>query len=250
MQDQTSRVMIASRPLPEPHLPGGPHLPEPPAPGQYRNGTLLRADGSSEYYLIEDGRRCRVPDTQTLYLGGHTPGAATVLTAAALAAIPQGAPVPSFGYIVATGEYRSSGGGHVATCHASINLATGLITGTTTTTNYVQLTGYHSGTLLVPRNQAGDPVIADLPGVRRFGVGARWFGDPVTRTDPVGFQLDPALAKQVCYFDVIVTDSPDDLAQTLGKIAKIGSGAKDWSWLFSMIGSFAAHGTGHGSTTP
>jgi hypothetical protein len=251
MQDQSRDLLFSPRP--DRPLPRPPHLPHLPSGGGnssgYRNGTLLRGD-DDDYYLVENGTRCKIPDTQTLYLSGHTPGSATVVAAAQLAAIPAGPPVPAYPYVVATGEYRSGGGGHIATCHASINLQTGLITGTTTTTNYVQFAGYHSGTLLVPRNEAGDPVLPRLPGVQRFGVGGRWFGDPVTRTDSVGYQLDPEAAKRVCHFDVIVTDSADDLQQTLSKIGLIGTTAKQWSWLFSEVASFATHGTGTGSKTP
>jgi len=157
IQDRAERQSILPRPtLPDGDLPYPPHLPQdtPAIP----NGTVVRADGSPDVYVIQSGTRRHVPDTQTLYLEGYTNASVQTVTQAKLQQVPAGQAVTPFPYAVASGEYRSSGGGHIAKCHASLNLTTGQITGTVTTTNYVMFTGYHSGTLVIPRNIAGDPV--------------------------------------------------------------------------------------------
>jgi hypothetical protein len=245
------RPSIAPRPtLPRPKLPGG-GLPTggwPKVPtSQIPNGSVVRADGSPDLFVIQSGTRRHLPDLQTLYLEGYTNSSVQTVSPAKLQSVPTGQPVARFPYAVASGEYRSSGGGHIARCHASLNLTTGNLTGTVTTTNYVMFTGYHSGTLVIPRNIAGDPVTATLHPVFRFGVDMCGFGDPQTRTDVIGFSIGAAAAKQVCSLDVIITDSPDDLADVLAKLGKIGETVKTWFTLLEDTRGFAAHVAGRGS---
>lgn len=247
IQDRAERQSILPRPtLPDGDLPYPPHLPQdtPAIP----NGTVVRADGSPDVYVIQSGTRRHVPDTQTLYLEGYTNASVQTVTQAKLQQVPAGQAVTPFPYAVASGEYRSSGGGHIAKCHASLNLTTGQITGTVTTTNYVMFTGYHSGTLVIPRNIAGDPVTATLHPVFRYGVGMCGFGDPQTRTDVIGFSIGAEAAKQVCSLDVIITDSPDDLSEVLAKLGKIGETVKTWFSLLDQTRDYSAHVVGRGST--
>ncbi|HET8615619.1 MAG TPA: hypothetical protein VFL94_08860 [Actinomycetales bacterium] len=240
--------------LPRPQLPGGdlpypPHLPGGEDNPQIANGSVVRADGSSDIYVIQSGTRRHIPDVQTLYLEGYTNASVQTVSQQRLESVPTGQAVQPFPYAVAKGEYRSSGGGHIASCHASLNLNTGDVTGTVTTTNYVMFTGYHSGTLVIPRNVAGDPVTAALHPQFRFGVGMCGFGDPQTRTDVIGFSIGASLAKEVCSLDVIITESPDDLDEVLAKLGKIGQSVGTWLPLLNDTKDFAAHVAGRGSTT-
>lgn len=246
------RSSLLPRPdLPRPKLPGGDrpggHLPDHTPSGPIPNGAVVRAEGTSEVYVIQSGARRLVPNTQTLYLEGYTNASVATVPAATLQSVPTGPAVTPFPYAVATGEYRSSGGGHIASCHASLNLQTGDITGTVTTTNYVMFTGYHGGTLVIPRNIAGDPVTASLHPVFRFGVDMCGFGDPQTRTDVIGFSIGAAAAKQVCSLDVIITDSPDNLSAVLAKLGRIGETVKTWFSLLNETRDYSAHVVGRGS---
>jgi hypothetical protein len=119
------------------------------------DGSLIKASNAPEVYVIAQGQRRWIPDAQTFEIDGFNWNAIQVLDPATVNAIPRGADMPRYAYMTAQGTYTSSGGGHSATAHCQLNLQTGEIFGYTVTTNYVQLTGYHSGTVPLCWNGIG-----------------------------------------------------------------------------------------------
>ena len=70
-------------------------IPQGPSMPTRINGTLYGGAGAVYAYLIQNGRKQAIPDATTLRDSGHNPSALITATAADLALIPDGTPLPS-----------------------------------------------------------------------------------------------------------------------------------------------------------
>lgn len=145
------------------------------------------------------------------------------LDAATVNAVPRGADMPTYHFLSAEGIWWSSRGGHEIQARCDLNLQTGQVTGYTTTTNYVQFAGFHSGTSVLFWNSQGTPAVTT--GNLFFEADARWFGNPVVRGPmPWGLNIG-GQASLVTHLTLVLSDSPDSLDQVLAKVKKIGDAA-------------------------
>lgn len=186
------------------------------------DGALVRATGHPEVYVIQNGAKRWIPNPQTFALDGYNWSAVEDLDPATVDALPRGADMPAYGYLVAEGTHWSPQGGHEIYAHCDLNLVTGEAHGYTITTNYVQFAGFHSGTYPLFWNAQGDPIGPTGPSFRFVG-DARWFGPPtVTPAQPWSVNIG-GLASQVVNLQLALADAPDSLDQTIAKAQQIGS---------------------------
>lgn len=214
------------------------------------DGSLIRANGAPEIYVIAQGQRRWIPDPVTFDIDGYNWNAVLILDAATVNAIPKGPDMPRYAFFYAEGTYTSSGGGHIAEAHCQLNLQTGEIDGYTVTTNYVQLTGYHSGTAPLCWNGIGPDAVPINPrNCIRYGVPARMFGDPpTTGVQPWTMNVGPDVASRTRNLTLQVTDSPDDLDAVLKKAGDIGNTVATFVGFAQAIAAFAGVFKGTPST--